>query len=142
MNTDTNGLRSGKITDLVIKGFYTVYNALGYGFLEKVYANALAIQLRKLGLAVVREAPIPVYYDGILLGEYYADLLVDDIGIVELKAVSALAKEHKAQLLNYLKATSYEVSLLMNFGPKPTFMRKIFVNALKGSINWLSQPAQ
>jgi GxxExxY protein len=139
MNTDGDGFRSGDITNLIIKGYYIVYNALGYGFLEKVYANALAIELRKLGLTVVREAPISIYYDGSLVGEYYADLLVNNTVLVELKAVSELRREHEAQLLNYLKATRYEVGLLMNFGPTPKFERRIYDNDLKGSMRWLPE---
>ena len=94
-----------QLTEQIIKGFYTVYRALGYGFLEKVYENSLAIQLRKMRLEVVQQAEIKVYYAGVAVGEYYADLLVADAVIVEIKAVRALLKEHEAQLLNYLKAT-------------------------------------
>ena len=130
------------ITDLIIKAFYKVYNHFGYGFLEKVYSNSLAIELRKLGLEVIQEAPIEVYYDGQVVGEYFADLLVADAVIVEVKAVKRLLEEHEAQLLNYLKATSYEVGLLLNFGPKPEVKRKAFDNSRKGSMRWLrEQPA-
>jgi GxxExxY protein len=125
------------ITELIIKAFYTVYNTLGYGFLEKVYRNALAIELRKLGLDVIPEARITVYYDGEVVGEYFADLSVAGVVIVELKAVKRLLSEHEAQLLNYLKATSYEVGLLLNFGPKPEIRRKAFDNSRKGSMRWL-----
>ena len=126
------------ITDLVIKAFYKVYNTLGYGFLEKVYQNSLAIALRKLGLEVAQEARIQVYYEGEVVGEYFADLLVADAVIVELKAVKRLLPEHEAQLLNYLKATPYEVGLLLNFGPKPEVKRKAFDNSRKGSMQWLA----
>jgi GxxExxY protein len=102
------------ITNLIIKAFYTVYNTLGYGFLEKVYENAMVIELRKLGLKVVPQARIVVYYDGQEVGEYSADLLVEDAVIVELKATRALVSDNEAQLLNYLKATIYEVGLLLN----------------------------
>jgi GxxExxY protein len=122
---------------LIIKAFYTVYNTLGYGFLEKVYRNALAIELRKLGLDVIQEARIAVYYDGQVVGEYFADLLVAGVVIVELKAVQRLLSEHEAQLLNYLKATPYEVGLLLNFGPEPEIRRKAFDNSRKGSMRWL-----
>ena len=129
-------------TELIIKAFYKVYNALGYGFLEKVYRNALAIELRKLGLEVIQEARIAVYYGGEVVGEYFADLLVAGAVIVELKAVKRLLEEHEAQLLNYLKATPYEVGLLLNFGPKPEIKRKAFNNSRKGSMRWLEeQPA-
>jgi GxxExxY protein len=125
------------ITELVIKAFYKVYGALGYGFLEKVYGNAMAIELRKLGLNVVQEARITVYYAGEVVGEYFADLLIADAVIVELKAVRRLLEEHEAQLLNYLKATPYEVGLLLNFGPKPEIKRKAFDNTRKGSMSWV-----
>jgi GxxExxY protein len=125
------------ITELIIKAFYTVYNTLGYGFLEKVYRNALAIELRKLGLDVIPEARVTVYYDGEVVGEYFADLLVAGVVIVELKAVKRLLSEHEAQLLNYLKATPYEVGLLLNFGPKPEIRRRAFDNSRKGSMRWL-----
>ncbi|HDN81026.1 MAG TPA: GxxExxY protein [Chloroflexi bacterium] len=128
-----------EITDKIIRAFYTVYNVLGYGFLEKVYENALAIELRKMGLKVVQQAPIAVYYDGQLVGEYFADLLVEDLVIVELKATRTLIDEHEAQLLNYLKATPYEVGLLLNFGPKPEIRRKAYDNTRKGSMAWVQR---
>jgi GxxExxY protein len=125
-----------QLTEQIIKGFYTVYRALGYGFLEKVYENSLAIELRKMKLEVVQQAEIKVYYAGVAVGEYYADLLVADAVIVEIKAVRALLKEHEAQLLNYLKATPYEVGLLLNFGPKPEIKRKVYDNERKGGLGW------
>jgi GxxExxY protein len=112
---------------------------LGYGFLEKVYENAMVIELRKLELKVVPQAQITVYYDGQEVGEYNADLLVEDAVIVELKATRALALENEAQLLNYLKATIYEVGLLLNFGPQPQIMRKIYDNERKGSLSWIGR---
>jgi GxxExxY protein len=115
-----------QLTEQIIKGFYTVYRALGYGFLEKV----------KMRLEVVQQAEIKVYYAGVVVGEYYADLLVADAVIVEIKAVRALLKEHEAQLLNYLKATPYEVGLLLNFGPKPEIKRKVYDNERKGGLGW------
>jgi GxxExxY protein len=130
------------ITDKIINAFYTVYNTLGYGFLEKVYRNAMAIELGKQGLAVTPEAPITVYYAGQVVGEYFADLLVAGAVIVELKAVRQLADEHEAQLLNYLKATPYEVGLLLNFGPKPAIKRKAFDNSRKGSMQWIDKGTQ
>jgi GxxExxY protein len=125
-----------EITEKIIGAFYQVYNTLGYGFLEKVYRNALTIELRQLGLAVTPEAPISVYYQDKVVGEYFADLLVAEAVLVELKAARQLAEEHEAQLLNYLKATPYEVGLLFNFGPKPEFKRKAFDNDRKGSMGW------
>jgi len=108
-----------------------VYNTLGYGFLEKVYQNALAIELRKMDLHVVCQYPTPVYYDGQVVGEFFADIAVDELVIVELKAVRSILVEHEAQLLNYLNATSYEVGLLLNFGPRPEIRRKVFDNDRK-----------
>jgi GxxExxY protein len=119
------------LTERIIRAFYTVYNALGYGFLEKVYERALAIELRKMGLCVACQYPIEVYYDGQVVGEYFADLTVNDLVIVELKAARAIRIEHEAQVLNYLNATSYEVGLLFNFGPKPQIKRKVFDNDRK-----------
>lgn len=123
--------KHGDITEKIIRAFYTVYNTLGYGFLEKVYENALTIELRGMGLKVMQQAPIKVYYRSEVVGEYFADLLVEDAVIVELKAAEGIAPEHEAQLLNYLKATEIEVGLLLNFGPKPEVRRKVFDNDLK-----------
>ena len=134
-------LKHAEVTDLILNVFYKVYNALGYGFLEKVYGNAMAIELKNLGLLVTQEAPISVYYEGQIIGEYFADLLVADKVIVELKAVRVLTADHEAQLLNYLKATQYEVGLLLNFGPKPEMKRKAFDNQGKGPMKWLEQAA-
>ena len=123
------------VTQKIIAAFYEVYNTLGYGFLEKVYENALVIALTSLGLRVEQQARIAVCFQGQIVGEYFADLLVKDKVIVELKAVSRLLMEHEAQLLNYLRATPYEVGLLLNFGPKPDFRRKAFDNSRK-TITW------
>jgi len=120
-----------EITEKIIKGFYTVYNTLGHGFLEKVYENAFAIELRKLGLRAEQQKKIEVFYDNHQVGEYYADILVDELVILELKAADAIAPEHEAQIINYLKATKIEVGLLFNFGPKPQFIRRILTNDKK-----------
>ena len=119
-------LKHQQLTEQVIKAFFKVYNTLGYGFSETVYQNALAIELRKRGFAVAPQAPIEVYYEGELVGEYFADLLVNGLVILELKAVGSLAAEHGTQLINYLKASRLEVGLVMNFGPKPEFQRRVF----------------
>ncbi len=129
-------LKHREITDKILHVFFkVVYPQLGYGFLEKVYENAMAIALREAGLRVQQQARIPVYFHGHLVGEYFADLLVEDAVIVELKAVSQLSREHEAQLLNYLRATPYEVGLLLNFGPKPDLRRLAFDNERK-TITW------
>jgi GxxExxY protein len=115
-------------TDLIIKAFYKVYNTLGYGFLEKVYHNALLIELRKLGFDCESNKPIKVFYEGFPVGDYYADIVVDECIILELKAAETLCEENEFQLINYLKATEIEVGLLLNFGKKPELKRKIFTN--------------
>lgn len=130
--------KHSNITDLIIKAFFNVYNKLGYGFLEKVYENAMLIELGKLGLRAVNQKGIKVYYDEIEVGQYAADLLVEDVVIVELKATESLCEEHEAQLTNYLKATNVEVGLLMNFGKSAQFKRKIFDNNYKLKTNTLS----
>jgi len=119
------------LTKTIIKAFYNVYNTLGYGFLEKVYEKALWIELRKFELFVERQKPIHVFYEGELVGEYFADLVVNETVIIELKAAENLCEEHEYQLINYLKATDLEVGLLLNFGEKPQFKRKVFSNSRK-----------
>ena len=107
------------------------FNNLGYGFLEKVYENALFYELKKQGLVCEKQKPIKVYYDEIQVGEYYADIIVNECIIIELKAAESLAEEHEFQLINYLKATDIEVGLVLNFGKNPQFKRKIFTNNKK-----------
>jgi len=114
------------ITGRILKAAYEVYNNLGYGFLEKVYENALFMELKTEGLTVEKQYPIKVYYKSKIIGEYYADLVVDKKVIVELKAVSNIEKSHEVQLVNYLKATEIEVGLLINFGQKIQHIRRIF----------------
>ncbi len=116
------------LTSEIIGCFYNVYNKLGYGFLEKVYENALKYELEKKGFKVEKQRPIHVFYDETKVGEYFADLIVDDAVILELKAAESLCEEHEYQLINYLKATNIEVGLLLNFGKKPEIRRKIFSN--------------
>lgn len=123
-----------KITELVIKAFFNVYNTLGYGFLEKVYENAMMLELKSLGLYCEKQKPISVFYKSFQVGEYFADIIVEDKVIIELKAADGIIEEHEAQLLNYLKATEIEVGLLFNFGKKPQFKRQIFENIYKKSV--------
>ena len=123
-----------EITSVVIAAYYDVYNTLGYGFLEKVYENALILELQKRGLTAEQQLPIKVYYEGQVVGEYFADLLVNSLVILELKAAEQIIKAHEAQLTNYLKATDLEVGLILNFGPKAEFKRKIFSNDRKPSL--------
>lgn len=119
------------LTEEIIRCFYQVYNSLGYGFMEKVYERALLIELKKSGLHATAQEKISVTYDGIIVGTYYADILVDNKIILELKAATVIMPEHEAQLLNYLKATQIEVGLLLNFGLQPAFKRKIYSNLNK-----------
>ena len=123
-----------EITSVIIAAYYDVYNSLGYGFLEKVYENALILELQKRNLTVKQQFPIKVYYDGQVVGEYFADLLVNDLVIIELKAAEQIIKAHEAQLVNYLKATNLEVGLVLNFGSQAEFKRKIFSNSRKPSL--------
>lgn len=118
----------------ILNAFYEVYNELGYGFLEQVYQNAFYKELLKRNIPCVPQQPINVYYKGELVGKYIADIVVDDTIILELKAVSALKEEHEIQLVNYLKATGMEVGLLLNFGKKPEFKRKIFSHEYSDSL--------
>ena len=118
-------------TEKIIGAFYEVYNELGHGFLESVYAESMTIAMRAAGLKVIQQAPIAVYFRGQLVGDFRADLLANDEVIVELKAGRAIESASEAQLLNYLRATRVEVGLLMNFGPKAEFKRFIFDNERK-----------
>ena len=131
MDADYQDFKHRELTEKIIKIFYRVYNKLGYGFLEKVYENAMMIELSREGIPAVSQSAISVFYDGEIIGEYYADILVDSKIIAEIKAARSLAKENEAQLLNYLKATDIEVGLLLNFGPKPEIKRKAFDNFRK-----------
>ena len=122
------------LTHMIIGCAYKVHNTLGPGFLEKVYENALRIELEKLGLRVKQQEPISVEYEGQVVGEYYADLWVDERVVVELKAAQALAKEHEVQLVNYLTATRIDLGLLLNFGPSVQVKRKFREYKPKGSL--------
>jgi GxxExxY protein len=128
--------KHNELTEKIIGAFYKVYNTLGYGFAEKVYENALVIEPKKLDLKVEQQAMIEVFYDGQKVGEYVADILVEGKVRLELKAVRMLMEENEAQLLSNLKATSVEVGLLLNFGPKAQVVRKVFDNHFKGSLLW------
>jgi GxxExxY protein len=120
--------KHSEITGLIINAYYQVYNQLGYGFLEKVYEKAMMIELPRQGLRCERQKNIKVFYEGMEVGDYYADIVVENCVILELKAVEAIAPEHEVQLVNYLKSTEIEIGLLLNFGPKPGLMRKVFSN--------------
>ena len=125
MHTDTN--RLNQLSEAVLGCAFTVLNTLGAGFLEKVYENALAHELRKRGLAVAQQRGITITYDGTAIGEYFADLLVEETLLIELKATKALDEVHYAQCINYLKATGLRLCLLLNFG-KPRLEIKRIAN--------------
>jgi len=128
-------LKHKELTDTIIKSYYHVYNTLGYGFLEKVYENAFVITLQQYGLHGKRQVPIKVHFEKSEVGLYYADIIVEDLIILELKAAESLCSEHEAQLMNYLRATDIELGFLFNFGMKPQFKRKIFENNLKKNLS-------
>jgi len=131
MNADGRRLDRNEMSELtqsVIRCVFAVSNTLGCGFLEKVYENALAHELRKAGLQLRQQHGITVYYDGVAVGEYVADLLVDGILLLELKAVKDLDDIHLAQCLNYLKATNLRLCLLMNFAKPKVEIRRIVNN--------------
>lgn len=120
-----------EITHEIINAFYAVYNKLGYGFLEKVYENSLVIELRKRNFICEAQSKINVLYDGEVVGLYFADVLVNELIILEIKAAENICSEHETQLVNYLKATKMEVGLVFNFGKRPQFKRKIYLNENK-----------
>jgi GxxExxY protein len=120
-----------ELTSSIIKIFYDVYNELGYGFLERVYQNALFFELKENGFKVEAQKKIKVYYKEIEVGEYVADIIVNDLVILELKAQEYMVEANEFQLINYLKATDCEVGLLLNFGKKPEFIRKVYQNYKK-----------
>jgi GxxExxY protein len=135
-------LKHSEITGNIIKAFYTVYNSLGYGFLEKVYENAMIVELRSLGLNVEQQKGISVFYRDTLVGEYFADLVVGSAVIIELKSVEKLVRAHEAQLINYLRATLFEVGLLLNFGQSPEYKRKIYENKKIDFLSVSSDPRE
>ena len=128
---EMNELLHKELTGTILKIFYEVFNELGYGFLERVYQNAMYYELKANGYKVEAQKRITVHYKDVIVGEYFADLVVDDCVILELKAVESLTKEHHNQILNYLKATECEIGLVLNFGKDPQFIRKIFTNDFK-----------
>jgi GxxExxY protein len=128
-------MKDDDLTHVIIGCAYKVHNILGSGFLEKVYENALRIELEKLGHRVKQQEPIKVNYQGQLVGEYYADLWVDEAVVIELKAVQALAKIHEVQLVNYLSATGIDTGLVLNFGPSVQVKRKFREYTSKALLN-------
>ena len=126
-------LLCAEITAVVINSFHVTYDRLGFGFLESIYRRALVIELRAFGLRVVEEAPIEVWYSGVLLGRFRADLLIENQVIVEIKTGRGLGEADRKQLLNYLRASEVEVGLLLLYGPKPFFQRLVFTNSRKAT---------
>ena len=131
MNAKAPGLKHQELTERILKVFFQVYNELGHGFLESVYLEAMAIALIEDGCRVAKQVSIPVWFRKKQVGEFRADLFVDELVILDLNAVRVLEPAHEAQLLNYLRATDIEVGLLLNFSPKPEFKRMIFDNPRK-----------
>lgn len=123
-----------EISKPILRIFYDVYNELGYGFLEKVYQNAMYFELKSQGYKVEAQKQIKVFFKNQLVGEFYADLLIEDTIIVELKACEYLISSHVAQLMNYLKSTQIEVGLLLNFGETPEFKRLVYTNNRKSNL--------
>ena len=123
--------KHNELTEKIIEAFYCVYNKLGFGFLENVYQNALCFELQKRGFEIEAQKAVDVYYEAQVVGKYKADLVVNGLIVLELKAVDCLSPEHELQLINYLKATNKEVGLLLNFGMKPEVRRKAFDNNRK-----------
>lgn len=120
-----------ELIDIILKHFYRIYNDLGYGFLERVYQNALYFALLDEGLKCEVEKTIKVYFDGRVVGDYRADILVEDCIILELKASEEFNLAYESQLINYLKATDIEVGYILNFGKKPKYSRKVYSNSRK-----------
>jgi GxxExxY protein len=128
--TGNTELLHGDITGEIISAFYAVYNELGYGFLEAVYIRALAVELFQRRMNVAREVPVTVYYKGVTVGTYRADLVVADTVVVEVKAGEHAAEHDRLQLLNYLRSSGREVGLLLHFGPKAVLRRVIHTRRL------------
>jgi GxxExxY protein len=124
-------LKHFELTEKIIGVFYDVYNELGHGFLESTYAESLVVALEDIGLRASREVAVPVWFRGRKVGQYFADVIVEDAVLLELKAARALESAHEAQLLHYLRATEIEVGLLVNFGLRPQFRRFLFDNERK-----------
>ncbi len=131
MSAEEGGFKYEELTGKIIKVFYEVYNELGFGFLESVYEKAMLIALRAAGLRAENQVPVAVCFRGQTVGEFAADILVESLVLLELKACRALEDAHEAQTLHYLRATSIEVALLLNFGPKPQVRRFVFDNDRK-----------
>ena len=131
MNAAPVGLKHSDLTEKIIGIFYDVYNELGYGFLESTYSEALVVAFEEARLIAAREVPVPVWFRGKKVGQYYADMMIEGVVLLELKAARTIDSAHEAQLLHYLRATEVEVGLLLNFGLRPQFRRLLFDNDRK-----------
>jgi GxxExxY protein len=131
MNADERRYKHSELTEQIIGIFYDVYNELGFGFLEKVYEEAMTVAFKERGINFQRQVSIPVWFHGQAIGSYDADLVVNGLVLLELKACRALDPSHEAQLLHYLRSTEIEVGLLLNFGPRPQVKRLAFENERK-----------
>jgi GxxExxY protein len=129
--TVDSSYKHSELTDTIIGVFYEVYNELGFGFLESVYRKALKLSLEEKELKVEAEVPVPVFFRGINVGDFRADLVVNRLILLELKTAETIVVAHEAQLLNYLRATTLELGLILNFGPRPQVRRLLFDNARK-----------
>jgi GxxExxY protein len=131
--------KHSELSERILEIFFKVYHELGYGFNERVYQKALVIALHESGFAVEEQKAILVYFHGELVGEYYADLVINGLIMLELKATQHIIEEHEAQLLNYLKASDIEVGFVLNFGPTARFARKVYDNERKGTLSWVKR---
>ena len=122
-------MKHQELTQQIIEAAFRVHKILGYGFLEKVYQNALMIELTKKGIRAESERPLKIHYESDIVGDYICDIVVEDKVILELKAVKEINKIHEVQLVNYLKGTGIEVGLLINFGPSVQIKRKVLDSA-------------
>lgn len=131
--------KHSELSEKIIGIFYQVHTELGFGFSEKIYQKVFCMALRDAGLEVDEQVPINVFYHGQVVGEFFADVVVNHLILLELKSAGAILEEHEAQLLNYLKATEIEVGFVMNFGKSASYRRKVLDNDRKGSLNWLQK---
>lgn len=131
--------KHSELTGKILGAFFKVHQELGYGFSEKIYENSLVILLEEMGFKAEPQVELPVYFHGQKVGEYKADLIVNNVVLLELKAVEKIIEDHAAQLLNYLKATNIEVGLILNFGKTAEFRRKVYDNERKGSLSWIEK---
>jgi GxxExxY protein len=129
--TSDSSYKHSYLTETIIGVFYDVYNELGFGFLESVYRRALALALRDKGLVIAEEVPVAVFFRGRTVGDFKADLVVNNVVLLELKTAENIVGAHESQVINYLRATHLELGLVLNFGPKPQVRRLLLDNVRK-----------